>query len=136
MDYGMAVRSHSSSGTPLRYFREVGKNFYRAPECYVPTREEVVVTAPLSSSPGDIAMARFAPNFLCEVRLPKEWYLAHLAWPMFVVTQLYRQMCLQWACACSSWLFSALLGRSRSSATGCLRMSMTTAMHNKDLHRC
>jgi len=70
MDYGMAVSSHSSSGIPLRYFREVGKNFYRAPECYVPTCETIAVTAPLSSSPGDVVMARASPNFLCEVRLP------------------------------------------------------------------
>jgi len=70
MDFGMAVRSHSSSGTPLRYFREVGKAFYRAPECYVPARETVGMTAPLSSNPGDIVMAQVVPNFLCEVRLP------------------------------------------------------------------
>jgi serine/threonine protein kinase len=72
MDYGMAVRSHSSSGVPLRYFRQVGKDFYRAPECYVPTREEVSVTAPPSSSPGAIVMARSSPSFLCEVRLPQD----------------------------------------------------------------
>jgi serine/threonine protein kinase len=70
MDYGMAVRSHSSTGTPLRYFREAGKSFYRAPECYVPTREETAVTAPAFSKPGDVIMAKVAPNFLCEVRLP------------------------------------------------------------------
>jgi serine/threonine protein kinase len=72
MDYGMAVCSHSSLGAPLRYFREVGKPFYRAPECYVPTRDEVVVTPPLSSGPGDVVMAHVAPNFLCEVRLPRD----------------------------------------------------------------
>jgi serine/threonine protein kinase len=70
MDYGMAVRSHSSSGTPLRYFREVGKGFYRAPECYVPTREETAVTVPAFANPGDVVMMRVPPNFLCEVRLP------------------------------------------------------------------
>merc|ERR1712178_604053 len=36
MDFGMAVRSHSASGMPLRYFKTVGKDFYRPPECYVP----------------------------------------------------------------------------------------------------
>merc|ERR1719408_745692 len=35
MDYGMAVRTCSSSGVSLRYFCEVGKDFYRAPEVYV-----------------------------------------------------------------------------------------------------
>merc|ERR1712139_278630 len=74
MDFGMAVRSHTSSGEPLRYFRAVGKDFYRAPECYVPSREEVTVLAPPSSNPGDIVMARAAVAndiFLCEVCLPK-----------------------------------------------------------------
>jgi len=71
MDFGMAVCSHSSSGTPLRFFREVGKSFYRAPECYVPYREEVAVTAPLEAGPGDVIMARVQHNFLCEVRLPQ-----------------------------------------------------------------
>merc|ERR1719162_1607025 len=49
MDFGMAVCSHSSSRTPLRFFREVGKTFYCAPECYVPTQEVVSLTAPLDS---------------------------------------------------------------------------------------
>jgi len=71
MDFGMAVCSHSSSGAPLRYFCEVGKPFYRAPECYVPTHEEVQVMAPLSSAPGDVVMVKVTPGFLCEVRLPE-----------------------------------------------------------------
>ena len=71
MDFGMAVCSHSSLGAPLRYFREVGKAFYRAPECYVPDCEEVQVMAPLSSAPGDVIMAQVTPGFLCEVRLPE-----------------------------------------------------------------
>jgi len=69
MDFGMAVYSHSSSGTPLRFFREVGKSFYRSPECYVPQCDEVAVTAPLESQPGDVIMAKVHPNFLCQVRL-------------------------------------------------------------------
>jgi len=69
MDFGMAVCSHSSSGTPLRFFREVGKSFYRAPECYVPEEDEVAVTAPLESRPGDVIIAKVHPNFLCQVRL-------------------------------------------------------------------
>lgn len=73
MDYGMAVASHSPSGTALRYYREVGKHFYRAPECYVPAHGEVTVTAPIPSGPGDVIMARVAPNFLCEVRLPADF---------------------------------------------------------------
>lgn len=69
MDFGLAVQSHSASGTPLRYFRAAGKNFYRAPECYVPASDEVRVIAPLSSKPGDIVMVD-AGGYLCEVRLP------------------------------------------------------------------
>jgi serine/threonine protein kinase len=72
MDYGMAVRSHSSTGTPLRYFREVGKSFYRAPECYVPERASATVTAPSTSAPGDVVLTHVAPNYLCEVRLPSD----------------------------------------------------------------
>lgn len=70
MDFGMAVRSHSDSGTPLRYFRAAGKNFYRAPECYVPARTEVEVVAPSDSQPGDIVMVNSGIGYLCEVRLP------------------------------------------------------------------
>lgn len=77
MDYGMAVCSHSPSGIPLRYFREVGKDFYRAPECYVPTAEIATVTAPLSSCPCDVVMVAvdgdyLHSDFLCEVRLPED----------------------------------------------------------------
>jgi serine/threonine protein kinase len=72
MDYGMAVCSQSSSGTTLRYFRDVGKPFYRAPECYVPTFEEAAVISPSTSQPGDVIMTRVAPSFLCEVRLPED----------------------------------------------------------------
>jgi len=70
MDFGAAVRSHDSVGTPLRFFSEVGKAFYRGPECYVPARKEVPVTPPSSSQPGDIVMTRVLSNYLCEVRLP------------------------------------------------------------------
>lgn len=69
MDFGMAVRSHSTIGTPLRFFREVGKSFYRSPECYVPTHGEVEVVAPMESQPGNVIMAKVDCNFLCEVRL-------------------------------------------------------------------
>jgi serine/threonine protein kinase len=75
MDYGMAVCSHSSSGTPLRYFCEVGKPFYRAPECYVPKSAEVEVTMPASAKAGDVVMMHVMmhgpPGILCEVRAPE-----------------------------------------------------------------
>lgn len=72
MDFGMAVKSHTTSGTPIRFFRAVGKNYYRAPECYVPAVKEVVVTAPAASSPGDIVLAKPSGGYLCEVKLPLE----------------------------------------------------------------
>lgn len=70
MDFGQAVRSHSVSGAELRYFRAVGKNFYRPPECYVPPTTEIRVTAPAYSQPEDIVMVTTPCRYLCEVRLP------------------------------------------------------------------
>jgi serine/threonine protein kinase len=73
MDFGMAVRSHSTSGTPLRYFRAVGKDFFRAPECYVPRAEQVWVKAPPLAKRGDVIMVRVTwegEDYLCDVRLP------------------------------------------------------------------
>lgn len=73
MDFGMAVRSHTASGSPLRFFRSVGKSFYRAPECYVPQVPELKVVAPPGSAPGDIVLAKvqLRDTFLCEARLPE-----------------------------------------------------------------
>jgi len=70
MDFGLAVQSHSDSGVALRYFKAAGKNFYRAPECYVPVVTEVWVVAPPESKPGDVVMVNTGEGFLCEVRLP------------------------------------------------------------------
>jgi serine/threonine protein kinase len=70
MDFGMAVQSRTASGTPLRYFREVGKAFYRGPECYVPRQRTVEVTAPSDAAPGDVVFLE-TTGFLCEVRLPE-----------------------------------------------------------------
>eukprot|EP00927_Polykrikos_kofoidii_P018118 TRINITY_DN18338_c0_g1_i1.p1 TRINITY_DN18338_c0_g1~~TRINITY_DN18338_c0_g1_i1.p1 ORF type:complete len:497 (+),score=47.22 TRINITY_DN18338_c0_g1_i1:157-1491(+) len=68
MDFGVAVQIRSASGTPLRYLRCVGKDFYRAPECYVPSvSREVFVFAPKGSVPGDVALVAYN-NVLCEVR--------------------------------------------------------------------
>lgn len=72
MDFGMAVRSHTSSGTPLRFYRAVGKNYYRGPECYVPATAEVSITAPAGSAPGDVAMMKVTGGYLCEVKLPPD----------------------------------------------------------------
>jgi serine/threonine protein kinase len=78
MDFGMAVRSHSPlSGVELRYFRPVGKQSYRSPECYVPTTECVTVVPPADAVPGQVVMTKVADDvgdmrggYICEVRLP------------------------------------------------------------------
>jgi len=70
MDFGAAVRSHSASGQVLRYFSRVGKEFYRAPECYVPHMSEVSISVPPRATSDSIAMVTVG-NKLVEVRLPE-----------------------------------------------------------------
>jgi len=70
MDFGAAVRSHSASGQVLRYFSRVGKDIYRAPECYVPHMSEVTVIVPPRATSDSIAMVTVG-NKLAEVRLPE-----------------------------------------------------------------
>lgn len=70
MDFGMAAQSRSASGKPFRYFRSVGKNFYRAPECYVPALGDCRVTPRPGDKGGDVAMLRTAGNYFCEMKLP------------------------------------------------------------------
>merc|ERR1719203_2422611 len=70
MDFGMAVRHTSDDGTVLRYFRPVGKDYYRAPECYVPLTTQAAVVVPQGARPGDIIMTPVAGKSFCEVRLP------------------------------------------------------------------
>jgi serine/threonine protein kinase len=72
MDFGMAVRSRSASGTPLRYFLAVGKEFYRPPECYVPTNQTALVLAPAGAKAGDVVQVQVGSANLCEVRLPPD----------------------------------------------------------------
>jgi serine/threonine protein kinase len=72
MDFGMAVRSCTVSGAPLRYFRGVGKDNYRAPEAYVPTSASVNAIVPSSLPPDRVAMVRTSSDHLCEVRFPPE----------------------------------------------------------------
>mmetsp|Transcript_99137 Transcript_99137/g.286055 ORF Transcript_99137/g.286055 Transcript_99137/m.286055 type:complete len:417 (+) Transcript_99137:53-1303(+) len=70
MDFGMAVQSRSVCGTPLRYFRAVGKDFYRAPECYVPRADFVDALVPADAAPGSVVTAKVNEAYLCEVLLP------------------------------------------------------------------
>jgi len=77
MDFGQAARTHSQCGSVLlRYFVTCGKQYYRAPECYVPRQPRVGVLAPADSTPGDVVMAQVLDasmkrtGYFCEVRLP------------------------------------------------------------------
>lgn len=70
MDFGAAVRSSTTDGTALRYFGAAGKDFYRAPECYVPMSPVVEVLVPEDARPGGLATVLLHETNYCEVRLP------------------------------------------------------------------
>jgi len=72
MDFGMAVSSHASCGTPLRYFRAVGKDLYRAPECYVPRADDVEAVVPTDGRPGAVVTVRVGGSYVCDVLLPAD----------------------------------------------------------------
>jgi len=72
MDFGMAVHSHDATGTALRYFRAVGKDFYRAPECYVPQADFVNVVVPPGAEPSCVISTKVNERYLCEVLLPAD----------------------------------------------------------------
>ncbi|CAJ1340457.1 unnamed protein product [Effrenium voratum] len=70
MDYGNAVQSHSMTGQELRYFLPVGKDTYRAPECFIPLGQSVAtVTVPPDAGAGDLILHRNYHS-LYQVRLP------------------------------------------------------------------
>jgi len=76
MDFGQCVRSHHGD-TQMRYFRPAGKDMYRAPECYVPTRisGRVDVRVPYGSenlNAGMLFMKLDYSNHLCEVKIPAD----------------------------------------------------------------
>lgn len=76
MDFGQACATHSPSGShALRYFRAVGKDYYRAPECYVPCKSrEARVVVPGGKAPGETIFAStLEPScYLCDVTLPAD----------------------------------------------------------------
>jgi len=72
MDFGMAVQTTSASGVPLRYFRCVGKENFRAPEMYVPQVSRIRVAAPTTLAPNRVAMVETSGRHFCEVRFPEE----------------------------------------------------------------
>ncbi|CAE8693481.1 unnamed protein product, partial [Polarella glacialis] len=76
MDFGQAVllRGADGNGTELRYFRLCGKDYYRAPECYMPSVEScpnLVVQAqcPPGCTPGHVVQVA-GGGYLCNVRFP------------------------------------------------------------------
>merc|ERR1712070_678000 len=85
MDFGQAVQSHSSDGTPLRFFTMAGKKAYRAPEVYVPARGstrariDVPIAAGFANSltqtshgHGIQFLKLRGLQYLCEVKVPDE----------------------------------------------------------------
>jgi serine/threonine protein kinase len=73
MDFGMSVQSHSTvDGVELRYFRAVGKDNYRAPECYCPATEYVTVTPDVDAVPNEVSMVKASGGLLCAVKLPAD----------------------------------------------------------------
>jgi serine/threonine protein kinase len=68
IDFGQAVLSHTANGTPLRYFRRAGKDYYRAPECYVPKVSDVYVNTP-GGACGEVHQMQVNGDCLCDVRL-------------------------------------------------------------------
>lgn len=87
MDFGQAVRTHSTCGTvPLRYFIHCGKRFYRAPECYLPRSPQpwvrAYVRAPATATPGQVVMAP-----ILDANLRPTSYLAEVCLPSDVVPQ-------------------------------------------------
>jgi len=71
MDFGMAAQTRAAMSAELiRYFRPVGKDTYRAPECYVPKGSEARVLAPRGACEGDVVLASTPSGQLCNVRLP------------------------------------------------------------------
>jgi len=71
MDFGQSVQTHSTRGTPLRYFNALGKPYYRPPECYTPTHKMVDVHVPKGARSGELAFVQtVSGDCMCEVLLP------------------------------------------------------------------
>jgi serine/threonine protein kinase len=68
-DFGAAVRSHSSTCTPYRFFRLAGKPMYIAPEVYVPPRRAIPISCSASSMVGAIAQVPWE-GYHCQVKIP------------------------------------------------------------------
>lgn len=71
MDFGQACQLHAQDAarTALRYFRAAGKNYYRAPEMYVPKKQIQALCPP--SCAGRMMQVR-AGGYCCEVAFPAD----------------------------------------------------------------
>jgi len=77
MDFGGSCRTRLRPGAPLcRYFRPVGKAYYRAPECVVPAALETQVIVPRGATASSVIFTKLAREdhrgYVCEVLLPAE----------------------------------------------------------------
>mmetsp|Transcript_41284 Transcript_41284/g.95031 ORF Transcript_41284/g.95031 Transcript_41284/m.95031 type:complete len:707 (+) Transcript_41284:58-2178(+) len=70
MDFGQAVQTKKANGEALRYFHAIGKPYYLAPECYVPTERKVEVDVGAGHSSGDVIFDKTVRGEWCHLRLP------------------------------------------------------------------
>ncbi|CAJ1333821.1 unnamed protein product [Effrenium voratum] len=76
MDFGQAVLLRGADGEPLYYYRLCGKDYYRAPECYVPSSTmcpnlQVKAMCPQDWTPGR-EVQTLGGGYLCLVRFPPD----------------------------------------------------------------
>ncbi|CAL1143723.1 unnamed protein product [Cladocopium goreaui] len=74
MDFGQAVLLRAPDGTEYHYFRTSGKDYYRAPECYIPSSQtcpglRVQAMCPQGWSPGREVQV-MGGGYLCLVSFP------------------------------------------------------------------
>ncbi|CAE7285630.1 mek1 [Symbiodinium natans] len=74
MDFGQAVLLRDANGLDFHYFRLVGKEYYRAPEVYVPSNEtcpnlRVQAPVPATWTPGREVQV-MGGGYLCLLRFP------------------------------------------------------------------
>merc|ERR1712232_1511839 len=73
MDFGQAVQIRAEHGAPeFRYFRMCGKDYYRAPEAYMPPGAlQIQAQCPAGCTPGHVVQVAGGGD-LCNVRFPPE----------------------------------------------------------------
>ncbi|CAK9061286.1 unnamed protein product [Durusdinium trenchii] len=74
MDFGQAVQLQDKDGRPYHYFRMSGKDYYRAPECYIPSSNtcpglQVQAMCPNGWTPGREVQV-MGGGYLCLVSFP------------------------------------------------------------------